>query len=124
LTVGVDGSVWSLSCEDDGTGNFFLYKWDPFRLSWYRVNGKTGVKIASFNEVSCAVLTKSGQIFFSSDNGQRSVAEYAKPPIVDTSLNGSYILLNQNERNWMEKTIKEANSTANPVLIFRSSRDG
>jgi hypothetical protein len=47
FSVGVDGSLWAISCTVDpssnGTNasntNYLIIKWDPFLLQWYVVQG-------------------------------------------------------------------------------------
>jgi hypothetical protein len=39
ISAGVDGTVWALDCNNDGTGNFNIIKWDPFLTQWYIVPG-------------------------------------------------------------------------------------
>lgn len=78
FSVGVDNALWALSClaDSNNSANFQVIKWDPFLAQWYTVPGKSGVKIAAFNEISAALLTADGLIFVSSDTGDKTLPVY------------------------------------------------
>jgi hypothetical protein len=72
FSIGVDGALWAISCTVDNNSNtnstnYLIVKWNPFLSQWYYVQGKSGVKISVFNEISAAVLTGDGLIYVSSN---------------------------------------------------------
>lgn len=76
ISAGIDGAIWALSCDKDTNGNYNIIKWDPFLTQWYLVKGRTGIKIAAYNEISAAVLTVDGLIYVSSDTGDSTPPTY------------------------------------------------
>ena len=122
ISVGVDSAVWALSCDSDGNGNFNIIKWDPFLTQWYLVKGKTGVKIAAYNEISAAVLTANGLIYVSSDTGDSQPATYIARSQNQLSLyTNSTILVTQAQREWLKSQLPQYGVSA---LLYRATIHG
>lgn len=123
IDSGVDGSLWSLSCNANKDGNFDVLKWDPFKLQWYKVGGASGIKIAVFNEVSAAVLDKQGRIFISSDTGAQEQTQWVDSVQDERSyLKDSTLLATKEDKDFVRSLfIKDYNVA---TLCYRGSRDG
>eukprot|EP00347_Sterkiella_histriomuscorum_P000131 403377052 len=103
ISVGIDGSIWALSCEMDVEAplNFQLIKWDPYRSQWYKINGIYGAKIAAFNEISVAIVDDKGRITFSSEKGRFSNINYSPYVQTDYKLFQDSRILNQTSKDWV-----------------------
>jgi ABC-type Fe2+-enterobactin transport system substrate-binding protein len=113
FSIGVDGALWAISCTLDpstnatnaSNNNYQIIKWDPFLQQWYVVQGKTGVQISAFNEISAAVLTAQGLIYVSSNNRDSTPASYNNKTATYTNFfNDSIILTNENAQ-WLRNQL-------------------
>ncbi|CDW83583.1 UNKNOWN [Stylonychia lemnae] len=122
LAVGVDGSVWALSCtKDSESQDFQLIKWDPFTLQWYDVMDTSGIKIAAYNEISISILDSSGRIRFSSEKDRYSDIDYYQRKSTTNLFNDSKIL-NETSLDFVQSLLVKQYSMS--ILCYRASRDG
>lgn len=122
IAAGVDGTVWALDCVSDGNGNFNIMKWDPYLTQWYFVPGRTGVKIAAYNEISAAVLTASGLIYLSSDTGDNYLPVYQQRGNVQLSLySNSSLITSTAGKIWLQAQLPNYGQSA---LIWAARTQG
>jgi hypothetical protein len=65
ISVGTDASVWALLYEE-GVKDYKLAKWRTHANKWYIVEGKRGVNLSAYNEISVALVDSKGLVFLSS----------------------------------------------------------
>ncbi|CDW72676.1 UNKNOWN [Stylonychia lemnae] len=122
ITVGVDGSIWALSCvKDKLSDNFQLIRWDPNALQWYSIKSIYGIKIAAYNEVSISVLDCFGRIMFSSDKSKNNQFDYIKQQLSPQLLADSKIL-NQTNLPFVQSLIDKEYSIS--TLCYRGTENG
>ncbi|CDW81728.1 UNKNOWN [Stylonychia lemnae] len=122
IAVGVDGSVWALSCtKNEKSADYQLIKWDPFTLQWYDVVDSFGVKIAAYNEISISVLDSFGRIRFSSAKDRYQNVKYYEQKVNTQLFNGSQILKDGNLA-YVQSLLQDKYSIS--TLCYRASQNG
>ncbi|CDW73285.1 UNKNOWN [Stylonychia lemnae] len=122
ITVGVDGSVWALSCTQNvESPDFQLIKWDPFTLQWYDVKDTWGIKIAAYNEISISILDSYGRIRFSSEKKRYTDVKYYQAS-GDTQLFRNSTLLKDGGLGFVQSLLAKQYSMS--ILCYRASVNG
>jgi len=120
--LGVDNTLWALSCEKTGN-DFLIIKWDPFTRTWYNVPGMQGVAIAAWNEISAAVVTSQGAIYVSSKQENNTVYLQANAPQNSSIFFQDSVILNNTSREWLTQQLSGL-VTGTSNLLYRGTRDG
>ncbi|CDW84413.1 UNKNOWN [Stylonychia lemnae] len=108
ITVGIDGSLWALSCKQNSEKtDFQLIKWEPVRGKWYEVTNSFGVKIAAYNEISISIVDSFGRIKYSTDKNRYENVRFSedgqRPGLFADSL-----ILNSTNIGYVQGLIKES----------------
>jgi len=119
--LGADNTLWALTCEKADNGEYKIIKWNHFTKQWYLVPKQTGIAIAAYNEVSCAVISND-QIYVSSSPQLAATNYIAGANVTGTSLFSETIFLTQANRNYIASIIPQ--QFKNARLLWRQSRDG
>jgi hypothetical protein len=71
--------MWILQCSDnENETDFQILKWNPYKKTWYKVDGSKGVRISAYDEISIAVIDSKGLLKVSSSQSQQDTPVYVR----------------------------------------------